>query len=54
LDKSGLQDALNKVAGGVRKVADRGLDAALGGAPQASSTEQPTQNEQSMPERTPT
>jgi hypothetical protein len=56
LDKSGLQDALNKVAGGVRKVADRGLDAALGGTPQessqASSGEQPAQNEQPMPERT--
>jgi ElaB/YqjD/DUF883 family membrane-anchored ribosome-binding protein len=54
LDKSGVQDALNKVAGSVRKVADRGLDAALGGAPQSPSSEQPTQNEQPMPERTPT
>jgi hypothetical protein len=54
LDASGVQDALSKLAGSVRNVADRGLDAALGGAPQSSQSEQPAQNEQPMPERTPT
>ena len=63
LDASGVQDALSKVAGSVRKVADRGLDAALGGAPQSSperstdptttDAEQPIQ-QQPLSERTPT
>lgn len=49
LDKSGVQDKLNQVAGGVRRVADRGLDAALGGASQPEQSEQ-----QPMTERNPT
>jgi ElaB/YqjD/DUF883 family membrane-anchored ribosome-binding protein len=43
LDASGVQDALSKVAGSVRKVADRGLDAALGGGPPSSPGDQPIQ-----------
>jgi ElaB/YqjD/DUF883 family membrane-anchored ribosome-binding protein len=58
LDASGVQDALSKVAGSVRKVADRGLDAALGGAPPSSPSDQPTQpqpiQQQPLSERTPT
>jgi hypothetical protein len=49
LDKSGVQDKLKEVAGGVRRVADRGLEAALGGASQPEQSEQ-----QPMSERNPT
>jgi hypothetical protein len=39
LDASGVQHALSNVAGSVRAIADRGLDSALGAAPQKSSQE---------------
>jgi uncharacterized protein YjbJ (UPF0337 family) len=45
LDASGVQHALNTVADGVRAVADRGLDTALGAAPKPS--------QQPLTERTP-
>jgi hypothetical protein len=54
LDATGVQDALSKLAGSARNVADRGLDAALGGASQSIQGEQPTQTEQPLSERTPT
>ena len=49
LNAGGVQDKLNQVAGSVRRVADRGLDAALGGTPEAEQSEQ-----QPMTERNPT
>jgi hypothetical protein len=45
LDASGVRQALNSVAESVRAVADRGIDTALGTAPE--------QNQQPVPERTP-
>jgi ElaB/YqjD/DUF883 family membrane-anchored ribosome-binding protein len=48
LDATGIQGALNKVADGVRAVADRGLDTALG-KQQTSQASEPFQNP--MPER---
>jgi len=51
LDASGVQSALSKVAGGVRSVADRGLETALGQANPQSATN-PSQ-QQPITERNP-
>jgi hypothetical protein len=51
LDASGVQGALNKVADSVRKVADRGIDTALGEAGRTSPIDQAQQ--QPISERNP-
>jgi hypothetical protein len=53
LDATGLQDALDKVAGSVRRVADRGLDTALGGTADSGGAGEKT-NQQPISERNPT
>jgi ElaB/YqjD/DUF883 family membrane-anchored ribosome-binding protein len=52
LDASGMQNALKETAGSVRRVAERGLDTALGG--RSSENDQLQQNQLPSSERTPT
>jgi len=49
IDAAGVQRALNTVADGVRKVADRGLETALGANPPSGQQHSPQPNPQRNP-----